>query len=262
MLDLYHNDMSTCSQKVRLALAEKSIEWTGHELHLRHGDQLKPDYLKIHPGGVVPAVVHDGAPIIESTVVNEYLDDAFPGTPLRPADPAARARMRLWTKQLDEGVHFATGVISLATAFRHQFSHYTPEELDAHIARIPDPARRERHRVVVAEGIDAPMFAPAIRRYDRLLSDMEAALADAPWFAGDAYSLADIAYTPYLTRLDHLRYLGMLDRRPRLAAWYDRVRARPSYGPAITDWLNADYLPLMAEKGAAAWPAVEALLAD
>ena len=56
MLELFHNDMSTCSQKVRMALAEKGLEWTSHHLNLRAADQQKPDYLALNPNGVVPTI--------------------------------------------------------------------------------------------------------------------------------------------------------------------------------------------------------------
>ena len=260
MLELYHNDMSTCAKKVRLVLAEKGLEWTGHHLSLRQGDQHKPDYLKLHPGGVVPTLIHNGAVIRESTIINEYLDDAFPETPLRPKSAVARWRMRLLTKQRDEGVHAATGVVSSCTAFRFQYAHYSPEELQAHIDNIPDPARREARRQIFEHGLDAPVFAPAIRRFDVLFGDLEDALAGGDWLAGNEFSLADIAYTPYLTRFDHLQNLGMLDRRPRLMGWYDRIRARPSYEVALTKWFNDKYIPLMEEKGAEAWPKVREIL--
>jgi glutathione S-transferase len=120
MIELYHNDMSVCAQKVRFALAEKELSWQGHHLSLRIGDQQKPEYLKLNPNAVVPTLVDNGTVIIESTVINEYLDDAYPEQRLRPADVAERARMRLWTKQLDESVHAATSVVSSAIAFRYQ----------------------------------------------------------------------------------------------------------------------------------------------
>ena len=60
MLELYHNDMSTCAQKVRATLAEKDLAWDGHELNLRTGEQHKPQFLKLNPRGVVPVLVHDG----------------------------------------------------------------------------------------------------------------------------------------------------------------------------------------------------------
>ena len=110
MIELYHADMSTCAQKVRLTLADKGLPWESHLFNLRRRDQHDPDYLKLNPNGVVPTLVDDGAVIIESTVICEYLDDAYPNPTLRPAAPAERARMRQWTKWLDEVLHYHTGV--------------------------------------------------------------------------------------------------------------------------------------------------------
>ncbi len=73
--------------------------------------------------------------------------------------------------------------------------------------------------------------------------------------------LADIAYAPYVTRLDQLEFGGMIEARPKAASWYDRIRARPAYRCALAQWFNEKYLPLMAEKGAEAWPRVQAMLA-
>ena len=58
--------------------------------------------MKINPNGQVSVLVHDGKTIVESSVINEYLDDVFPGTSLRPSDPVARACMRVWGKWVDE----------------------------------------------------------------------------------------------------------------------------------------------------------------
>ncbi len=90
-LELFHNDMSTCSQKVRLTLAEKVLDWTNHHLDLRAGDQQKPDYMALNPNGVVPTLRDNGTVIIESTVINEYLDDAYPAPTLRHAEAMGRA---------------------------------------------------------------------------------------------------------------------------------------------------------------------------
>lgn len=262
MLELHHNDMSTCSQKVRLALAETGQDWTGVHLDLRAGDQHRPDYRKLNPNQVVPTLVHDGRPIIESTVINEYIADAF-GAALRPADAAAVAGMRLWTKQLDEGVHAMTGVLSSCIAFRFQhFAIKTRDEVVASIEAIPDAAKRERQRENILKGLESRFFAAAVARFDRLLGDIEAALDESRWLAGDAYSLADIAYTPYMVRLEHLQLAWMWDRRPHIPDWFDRLRARPSFETAMTAWLNDKYLPLMAEKGAEAVPRIRSILAS
>src|SRR5277367_5678352 len=74
---LYHNDMSVCAQKVRFTLAEKGLAYESRHLNLRAGDQKAPDYLKLNPNGYVPTLVHDDFVVCESTVICEYLDDAF-----------------------------------------------------------------------------------------------------------------------------------------------------------------------------------------
>lgn len=96
--------MSSCAQKVRIVLAEKDLDWQSIHLSLRAGDSRTEDCKRLNPNGVVPTLItEDGKVLIESTVIMEYLDDAYPVKPLKPVDPTARARMRLWTKQLDEG---------------------------------------------------------------------------------------------------------------------------------------------------------------
>ena len=253
--------MSTCAQKIRLVLAEKGQTWTGHRMDLRARDQHRPDYLALNPGGVVPTLVDDGRVVIESTVICEYLDDIFPEPPLRPADPHMRAHMRVWTKRLDESIHFATGVISGSIAFRHQHLARPADELAAYIEGIPDPVRRERQRRQIEHGVEAPQFSAAIATFETWLTDMEADLARHRWIAGDSYSLADAAYTPYGIRLGELRLWPMLDARPHIRDWFARIQARPSFKPGYLDWINQPYVDLMAEKGAEMWPRVAEIIA-
>ena len=261
--ELYHNDMSTCAMKVRLVLAEKGLNWEGHHMDLRAGDTRTKEYIEnLNPGGVVPTLVDDGVIIYESTVIMEYLDDAYPEPPLRAADPRERARMRLWTKQLDEGVHAATGTISVCIAFRYQMTGDRNEaEVNSFIDKIPDPVRRERSRNAILRGVGSSYFAPAILRFEKLWNDIERALGNQAWLAGGTYSLADAAYTPYITRFDHLQLLGILETRPRLADWYERIKARPSYDEALRKWFNPKYLPLMEEKGNEARQQVQEIIA-
>lgn len=260
MIELYHNDMSVCAQKVRFALAEKKLKWEGRHLNLRAGDQQKPEYLKLNPNAVVPTLVDDGAVIIESTVINEYLDDGYPEPRLRPADSRACARMRLWTKQLDEGVHAATSVLSTAIAFRYQKLVKGQEELEKFHRQMPDPAKRERSWETITKGVESSYFAGAAKRFDKLLADMEAALSEGPWLAGKEFSLADIGYAPYMARLEHLQLQFLWDKRPHVPAWYERLRERRGYTEGIEKWLNASYLTLMKEKGAEVRSRVRAIV--
>ena len=262
MLELYHNDMSTCAQKVRLTLAEKGLDWTGHHFNLREGPQHKPDYLKMNPSGVVPTLIDNGRVIIESTVIMEYIDDRWPDPPLRPSDAYGRARMRLWTKQLDEGLHAMTGVLSSSIAFRYQhFAIKTEDEVRRTIENIPDPGKRERQRENILKGLESKFLPAAVRRFARLIGDIDTALASGDWLAGNEFSLADIAYTPYMVRLTHLQMGWLWDDNPAVADWFARIQARSSFDVGIGGWLNESYLALMAEKGREATGQLRALAA-
>src|SRR4051794_28116577 len=154
-LALYHNDMSSCAQKVRLTLAEKNLEWESRHLNLRAGEHQRDWYVKLNPRAVVPTLIDGDTVVPESNVINEYLEDRFAEHPLMPAEPFGRARVRLWTKQLDEGVHDAgIAVISFALAFRHQYLN-KGEAGKAMLETIPDPIKRERRRDVIDNGLDS-----------------------------------------------------------------------------------------------------------
>jgi glutathione S-transferase len=90
---------------------------------------------------------------------------------------------------------------------------------------------------------------------------MDKALAQHAWLAGDSYSIADAAFTPYVVRLDHLDVMGLLESTPRTADWYRRIKARPSFDPAITRWENPKYLELMKKQGRENWPKIKEIMA-
>lgn len=265
MLVLYNHDLSVCVQKVRLAMAEKGLAWQDLDVDLMRGEQMSPDYLKLNPKGVVPTLVHDGQPIIESTIILEYLDDAFPDPPLRPADAPGRARMRLWARVPDDGLHAACGTVSYAAAFGQQvLAFHGREALEARIDRVPDRARAARQRELYEKGFEASFLPDQFRLYDKALRDMETALADRDWLAGDTFSLADCAMLPYVYRLDRLNLGAMWADRPRLADWYGRAQARPSWKTAIVAYPGSgtpDYDDDLKSKGIDLWPKLRTMLA-
>jgi glutathione S-transferase len=243
MLKLYHNDMSVCAAKVRTVLAEKKLEWTGVHMDLRAGDTQKPEYLELNPNAVVPTLVHDGRVILESTVICEYLDDAFPENSLK-GNAFERAQMRLWTKQLDEGLHIAVGNLTMCIAFRHPLLQRTPEQRKAYFDGIPSAETRERRRQAVELGMDSPTFAPSLNRWNRFFEEAEKALSANPWLAGGAYSLADIGYSPYMIRLEHLGLEALWSKRPRAAEWRQRLFERAGYKEGVEKWFNSKFLEL------------------
>ncbi len=265
-LYLYHHNSSVCAAKIRIALAEKNLPWDGEMIDLNAGDQFNPDYVKLNPKSVVPTLVHDGQVVIESNIILEYLEDAFPEPSLRPQAASDRARMRLWLKRLDDGasgIHHAISVISYAASYRYQLMELfgtSPADLDRAVDATMNPNSQDWLREVVHEGIEGETFGKVIRRVGGLLGDFETALTIDDWLTGAEYSLADIAYTPYMTRLEIMNFAGLWQTRPRVADWYGRIKARTSYTEVI-DRYRPDFLEVLSERGRRAWPAIENILA-
>lgn len=261
MLALYHNDMSLCAQKVRVCLAEKHLEWEDRHIVLRSGEHQKEWYRKLNRRAVVPTLIDGDHVITESNVILEYLEDRFADPPLMPKDPFGRAKVRLWTKQLDEDIHDASAaILSFGIAFRHQYLQRG--ELGRQmLEQIPNIFKRERRRDVIEKGPQSQHFYVALQRMIQLLDEMEESLSANSWLAGDVYTLADVAFTPYLARLEHLNLLRMLEAYPETAGWYARCQQRPSFQMAIRKWENPDYLKLMKEQGEGHWAEISGLIA-
>ncbi len=259
-LELYHHGSSVCAAKVRLVLAEKNVEWEGRYVDILAGEQHDPEYLNLNPKAVVPTLVHDGHVIRESTIICEYIDEVFSEPKLVPADPVARARMRLWTKLVDEEVHPAVRPITYVATHRHSILARPAAEVEAHIEQDPDPRWRERKRGWIYKGVEAPDVRHAIVFFAKLLRDMDAALSQSRWLADEAYTLADAAITPYLNRLEMLSMTSMWDDHANVARWFEAVKSRPSFEPAVFSHLPGALKTFMIENGRRAWPEYEKIL--
>jgi glutathione S-transferase len=240
MLELYHSINSVCAQKVRIALAEKELEYREHLMTLR-GDQFDPQYMQLNPNAVVPTLVHDRRPVIESSVILYYLEEAFPRPALMPADLHERALVRQYNKMIDEYVHNSCTILTFATAFRPWFAGLSGEEIEQRLAKSPSKQRTEYKRDVALHGLDSKYVRDAVGYHAKLLTLMDTTLASGgPWLAGKTFSLADAAVIPYLLRLDLLRLAKIWERLPRVAQWYQRMRERPSVKKELLDRMRPE----------------------
>ena len=95
-MKLYGYWRSTAAWRVRIALNLKGIDWESVPVHLVRdgGEQRRPEYLRLNPQGLVPALECDGKLLTQSLTIIEYLEETHPAPPLLPGDPAGRARVR------------------------------------------------------------------------------------------------------------------------------------------------------------------------
>jgi len=202
-------------------------------------EQLSAEYLALNPRGVVPTLIHDGKAIRESQVILEYLEDAFPEPPLRPSDPYHRAQMRLWTKLADEGLHTQSRVLAMCIYLRHVNQRAGDESVRQYYEEMREPVRRSNDLINIEKGLDSPLLPAAVAYHKQIALDIDRALEDRPWLAGDMFSLADISLGVYFTRLLGLQMEPLLADLGRLSDWYRRFKSRPSYEQGIGRWGEA-----------------------
>jgi glutathione S-transferase len=180
-LELYHGLASTCSKKVRLCLYEKGLSFKSHLLNLQKFEQHSPEYLALNPNGVVPTLVHHGRPIIESSVIIDYVDEAFEEPPLKPKDAYSRAQMRLWLKFSDDVAYNAVYAPTWMILSKNAMRDKTAEERRRILANIPSKERRERWEVVTRDGFSERELADAYEKMERCLDRAEKTLQTDDW---------------------------------------------------------------------------------
>lgn len=231
-LELYHDWDSFYSFKVRFCLAEKRLDWQGHRVDLLAFHNLRPEYLKLNPNGVVPTLVHDGAAIFESTVINEYLDEVFPDPPLKPADAKARARMRMLVKYQDDVAYWAQRPAAFQLLIKQRLAKFSAAEIDALVKGHPDPARAQHFLSWATGPVDPAVVAESRQKLVQVFDRLQAALGAGPWLVGAQFTLADAAYASFIDRLLWLKFDDLWRDRPTLAAWVARLMARPAFKKA------------------------------
>jgi glutathione S-transferase len=245
MLELYHFPGSLCSQKVRLALAEKGVEHRPQLVDIEFRMQnYEPWYVRLNPRCVVPTLVHGDRVVTDSARIIRYIDETFEGPRLSPEDPSERARMEAWIEAQDQldlrvlsyasiGGLLGAGLRRVTMPLRVQrlrrLRDEVPELRQQYSDKLED-VRGWRRSIASRERIEEIRAA-----IEDTLDRAEAQLGETAFLASEHYSLGDLAWTAVLARL---RFLGLAEehwggsRRPRLADYYARLRARPSFEQA------------------------------
>ncbi|HEY3813195.1 MAG TPA: glutathione S-transferase family protein [Caulobacteraceae bacterium] len=191
-MQLYSANLSPYASRARLAIYAKGLPV---EIQYPPGGMKSPEYLLINPMGKVPCLhLDDGSSVPESTTILEYLEDAFPQTPLRPKDPAKAARVRLIGRVTE---------MYVMEPLHHLFDQVNPETRDA-----------KRTEALLEE-------------MDNGLGRLEHYLSDDAYAAGPELTLADCEIFPVLF---YVQAIGpafgrgdMIAKHPKLAAYMTSV---------------------------------------
>ena len=247
---LYNAPQSTCSQRVRFVLNAKGLPFDEVKLNLLEGDQLKPDYLKLNPNGVVPTLDHDGQIVFDSTVITEYLDEVEPKESFTPENPVTRARMRSLMHYIDEMPAAAVRVPTFNLAFLPRFKAMSRDEFVAFANS--KPLRREFMLAMGQSGFPQEEMDAALKRLRRTYERMDAEIerSGGPWLLGKEISLADVAVMPAMVRMHDLGLADWQDL-PRIVTWFDNIRAQKAFQPTYYHGsLLSERFPHLKEKQA------------
>jgi glutathione S-transferase len=234
MLELYHAEPVANSVKVLICLEEKRQAFVSHYVNLLLFEQHSPEYVAINPDGVVPTLVHDGVTITESSVINEYLDEVFPNPPLKPASAVERARMRIWTKYVDDYFGPAASRIGWHFLLHPVAARLSAQEIKQRLARVPLRDRRQKWATVAGRSFTAEQLAEARDQIADGVRRMEAMLQKSQWMAGQSYSLADIATYCVVPGLPRLAPELMNETiTPGVVRWLRAMNERPAVQAAL-----------------------------
>ena len=236
MLVLHHAWRSSASRRVRLCLEEKGLAYESHPVDLAKMEHHTPEYLRINPNGVIPALVHDGRPLYESGTICEYIDEAFDGPPLRPADAYGRATMRNWIRHADERIGNLI-IFNWVHSLAKTASKWSDAELAERLKKIPSKERQEAWLRAARKPYTEEERDAARGKLVVLLDKMEEALKPSGWLVGKSYSIADIAAAPFVKRIDEEIAPDEVSaqKHPRVSEWWSRLQARPAFALAKFD---------------------------
>ncbi len=192
MIDLYTWPTPN-GHKVHIMLEELGLPYRVIPVNIGKGEQFAEHFLKITPNHRIPAMVDGAHTIFESAAIMIYLVEKT-GSALLPKDGPARYLALQW-------LMFQMGGVGPMFGQYNHFAAYAPEKIPYAITRYSNEVAR-LHRV------------------------LEKRLSEAPYLAGDAYTIADIATFPWVRNPDR-RGIN-LDDYPAVKRWHDAIAARPA----------------------------------
>jgi glutathione S-transferase len=200
---VYGPAYSTYARSARLALEEKGVDYTLEEVDILQGAGQSPSHLARQPFGKVPAFEHDGLPLYETAAIIRYIDEAFPGPKLQPADPKRRARM--------------VQIISVNDSYAY------PNFIGKVVwqrAVVP----------LLGGAPDDKIVADAMPMVEKTAVALEALTDNAgPFLCGSEISLADLHLAPVMAYFSGTpEGQKALAKAPRLNRWWQAISARPS----------------------------------
>jgi glutathione S-transferase len=211
---LFHYQGSACSQKVRIFLNMKGINWQSHPINLARRENTSEWYMGINPRGLVPALVHDGLVIIESNDILSYIEERLPGPKLMPTD--RESELKEWLRIEDE-LHYDLRNLTMRFIAPSQVFKRNKSKLEHYrrtgsgtVNGIADQAKAVELKFWESflrnDGITNEQIRNSVGRFRESLDRLDSVLAEHDFILGDSITAADIAWFIYVYRIQLAGY--------------------------------------------------------
>ncbi len=238
-LHLWHTGLSTCSQRCRIVLAELGQEFESNIVNLNAGENATDWYQAIHPGGVVPALAHDGQIVIESIDIISYLENTFGPGSLQP-ETQEQVELMKELMALSNEHQYKLKTLTFEFLFRVG-RQMTTGEAEFFQGNLRNENLKEFHRDYRAGNFDKAVIDEAVDFSRQAFNTLESLLGDGrSYMLGEKFTLADIAWMPNFHRFEILGW--SFERYPALKKWFERVSSRDSYQKGLKDWEPTEML--------------------
>ena len=239
-LKYYHAEPLANSLKSMIPLVEKGLDWESHYVDLHKFEQHSDWFTAINPEGQVPVLDHDGTIITHTTVINEYLEDAFPDAqpssgPLRPLDPVGKARMRYWNKFVDEQVMNFVSMHGWHRLIRQITKSIEEDRFEELMSHVPLPDQQKKWRTA-RSGFEQKDLDHALEKIGYALNKIEAHLAENAYLAGQTYGLADINFYAHCGLMVNRMFpqFEVDENYPNIVRWREAISDRPAVQKALS----------------------------
>ena len=235
-IHLLHHASSSCSQKTRIVLNLKGVEWESHIVDLRKKQNNEPWFLGINPRGLVPVLIHDGAVHIESNDILMYLDEHFPDPRLVPQGREVEMTRLL---EHEDDLHLDLRNLTMRYVIPPDVVGKSPEVLASYrqhgsgtVQGTADTRRPVEldywERFNADGGITDAAVAASARRFREDFDGLEQILGEQEFLFGDSLSLLDIAWFVYVTRMKLVSY-PVETLHPLVDRWYEGLKMQPAF---------------------------------
>ena len=228
-LKLYHWEPVTECAKVMICLREMDLDFSSQYVDILEFKQFSRRFLSMNPAGQVPVLVYGKEAISESTLINEFLVEAFPGKNLAPTDPQGWYETQCWGKYLDYNLGPSVATLGWHTAMTPLMKQRDPKKLSKSIANIHIKERQAAWTAAAGDSYTAEQLADSRRKIELAVKRMESVLAGSSWLLGDDYSVIDINAYALAASLPRLAPETVnAGAAPRVMNWLERIRGRPA----------------------------------